>query len=103
MSLTKQFLKSKPVCKVTFSVPAEVVESKSANVALVGDFNNWDATSHLLKKQKDGSFKTTVELEAGREFQFRYLIDNETWVNDWEADSYVPSGISAEENSVVVC
>ena len=38
MSIKKQFVKTKPVCKVTFSVAA-----KEANAAsVVGDFNNWD-------------------------------------------------------------
>ena len=28
MAITKQYLKSKPVCKVTFSVPAEEAKEK---------------------------------------------------------------------------
>ena len=54
-----------------------------------------------MKKQKDGSFKATVELENGKEFQFRYVVNKETWMNDTAADKYVstPFGV---ENSVVV-
>ena len=37
--LKKQFLKTKEVCKVTFSLP-EAVQGET--VFLVGDFNNWD-------------------------------------------------------------
>lgn len=41
MALTKQFVKSKSVYKVTFTVPAEAaVETKK--VALVGEFNGWN-------------------------------------------------------------
>jgi 1,4-alpha-glucan branching enzyme len=101
MSLTKQFLKSKPVAKVTFSVPAEAAEG-AQSVAVVGEFNGWSAEAAPLKKQKDGSFKGIVELEAGKEYQFRYLVDGEKWVNDYEADKYVASPVSVEENSVVV-
>ncbi|MFC0186258.1 Glycogen recognition site of AMP-activated protein kinase [Pseudarcicella hirudinis] len=101
MTLVKQFLKSKPVCKVTFAVPAEAVTG-AKSVSLVGEFNDWNPETLPLKKQKDGSFKTVVELETGKEFQFRYLIDNDVWTNDSSADKYVPSGISVEENSVVV-
>jgi 1,4-alpha-glucan branching enzyme len=101
MAISKQFLKSKPFCKVTFSVPADVV-AEAKQVAVLGEFNNWDAEALPLKKQKDGSFKATVELEAGKEFQFRYLIDNNVWVNDTEADKFVSNGISVEENSVIV-
>jgi 1,4-alpha-glucan branching enzyme len=58
MAIKKQFLKSKPVCKVTFTVPAE----EATSVAVVGSFNEWNATSTTLKKLKNGSFKGTVNL-----------------------------------------
>ncbi len=101
MSLTKQLLKSKPVVKVTFAIPAEAA-AEAKTIAVLGEFNGWDAAAAPLKKGKDGVFKTTVELEAGKEYQFRYLIDGERWENDWEADKYVASPVSLEENSVVV-
>lgn len=100
MALAKQFLKSKPVCKVTFELSGEAVTGKE--VAVVGEFNQWSATETLLKKQKSGGYKTTIELPVGQEIQFRYLIDGTTWINDEAADKYVPSGVSIEQNSVVV-
>ena len=100
MAIAKQFLKSKPLAKVTFELPAEAVNG-AKTVALAGEFNNWDTSSHALKKQKDGSYKATVELPIGNEYQYRYVLDGATWINDWAADKYVP-GDSGEENSVVV-
>ena len=97
--ISKKFLKSKPVCKATFSLPAEAVAA-AKKVELVGDFNNWDAEAGIsMKKQKD-VFKTTLDLETGKEYEFRYLLDGEVWENDWAADKYVatPFGV---ENSVV--
>lgn len=101
MALTKQFVKSKSVYKVTFTVPAEAaVEAKK--ISLVGEFNGWNPEEAIaLKKQKDGSFKTSLELGAG-EYQFRYILDDAKWENDWAADKYVPAGVDATENSVVV-
>lgn len=100
MSLKKQFLKSKSVCKVTFRVPATA--AKDANsITIVGDFNNWDIYATPMKKLKDGSFSAVVELETGRDYQFRYLLDETSWENDWEADRYVPSPYGNAENSVV--
>ena len=101
MAIAKQFSKSKPVCKVTFTLAPETVADVK-EVALLGEFNEWNPSAVLLKKQKDGSYKTTVELEAGREYSFRYLLDGNTWANDEAADKYIPSGVSFEENSVVV-
>ena len=101
MSLKKQFMKSKPVCKVTFHLSKEAV-AKAKKVSLVGDFNAWDIEATPMKKQKDGGFSVTLNLEQGREYQFRYLIDGTTWENDWCADKYVPSILGGADNSVVV-
>ncbi len=101
MAVAKQFLKSKPICKVTFELPAEAVNG-AKTVAVAGEFNSWDANAQVLKKQKDGSYKATVELPVGGEYQYRYILDGTTWLNDSAADKYVPSGVSSEENSVVV-
>lgn len=98
--IKKQFLKSKPVCKATFTLPAEVAP-EAQEVAVLGDFNDWNpAEAITMKKQKNGVFKAVVELETGKEYQFRYLINGEQWENDNEADAYVPSGFGAD-NSVV--
>ena len=98
--IKKQFLKTKPVCKVTFSLPAEAVQS-AEKVELVGEFSNWMNAPITMSKLKDGSFKATVELEVGKDYQFRYVLDGSKWENDWQADAYVPSAASYEDNSVV--
>ena len=54
-----------------------------------------------MKKLKNGDFTQTVNLPAEAEYQFRYLLDDESWENDWEADAYSPSPVSFDDNSVV--
>jgi 1,4-alpha-glucan branching enzyme len=95
--ITKKFFKSKDTCKITFELPKDV-EAKSASV--VGDFNNWDPEASPLKKVK-GTWKTTLDLDNGREYEYRYLIDGSKWVNDPEADKYIPNNIDGN-NCVVV-
>lgn len=101
MSLKKQYLKRKPLCKVTFRLPKQAVESACA-VNLVGDFNNWSTNATPMKKLKSGEFKAIVDLEIEKEYQFRYLIDDNEWENDWHADKYTPNAYGNCENSVVV-
>ncbi len=62
MAISKQYLKTKPACKVTFVVPAEQAAS-AESVVLVGEFNDWR--------------------------------------NDEQADDYVPSPVSYEQNSLL--
>jgi 1,4-alpha-glucan branching enzyme len=101
MSLKKQYLKSRPVSKVTFRLPADAAPN-AREVWLVGDFNEWQPSTTPMRRLKNGDYTVTLDLEPGREYQFRYLIDGERWENDWEADTYRRSGIADAENSVVV-
>jgi len=99
MSLKKQFSKTKPVCKVTFTLPKEAIMTGN-QVLVLGEFNNWDPAKGLAMKATKSGYSAAVELEAGRDYQFRYLIDNQKWENDWAADSYIPSPYGVD-NSVV--
>jgi 1,4-alpha-glucan branching enzyme len=99
--LKKQFLKSKPVCKVTFTLSAEAVATAEI-VKIVGDFNEWNTTEAIeMKSLKKGGFKAVLNLETGKDYQFRYLVDGEKWENDWAADKYIANEYG-EDNSVVV-
>jgi 1,4-alpha-glucan branching enzyme len=101
MSLKKQYHKKDQTCKVTFCLPKEAAHA-AKKVYLVGEFNNWELYETPMKKLKDGSFSATIELASGKEYQFRYFIDDATWENDWAADKYIHSSHGNCENSVVV-
>ena len=101
MSIKKQYLKSKPVCKVTFTLGKHMTGS-AGRVYLVGEFNDWDTQANPMKPLKDGVFNLTVNLEKGHEYQFRYLLDGQTWENDDGADKYVRTPFGDSDNSVVI-
>ena len=96
MAIKKQFLKSKPICKVTFEVAAENAKS----VAVVGDFNHWDKAASPLKKLKSGIFKATLSLAKDKAYEFRYLIDG-TYRNEKMADAFQWNAYANDENSVL--
>jgi 1,4-alpha-glucan branching enzyme len=96
MAITKQYLKSKPVCKVTFTVPAE----EAKDVKLVGTFNGWNGKKSPLKKLKNGTFKGTLDLEKDQSYEFRYVVDG-TYINDEQADAFAWNDYAAAENGVL--
>ena len=55
-----------------------------------------------MKKLKTGDFTITLEVEPGREYQFRYLIDELRWENDWNADKYVKSPYGSDNSVITV-
>ncbi len=101
MSIQKKYLKKKPVCKVTFKLPKEATNA-AETVHVVGDFNDWDTLATPMKRLRNGDFTATVDLELYKEYQFRYLKNENDWENDRDADKQVPSPFAGSENSVVV-
>lgn len=58
----------------------QIVEPDAQEVVLVGDFTDWQENPVLLKRQKDGIWKISIELEPG-EHEYRFVVDGE-WRND---------------------
>lgn len=96
MAISKQYLKSKPICKVTFSVLAK----EAKEVCVVGSFNAWDAEATPLKKLKNGTFKGTLNLEKDSSHEFKYIVDG-VYVNDAAADAYAWNDYASVDNGVI--
>jgi len=99
--IEKRYLKSRPACKVTFVLPGEAAPA-ARTVCLMGEFNDWSPEAHPLRRLKDGSYAVTVELDTGRAYRFRYIIDGERYENHWCADRYEPNLYGGEDSVVDV-
>lgn len=95
--LTKNYSKTGNYCRVTFRLPSEV-DAESA--AVCGEFNDWSPEANPLRALKAGGFSTTISLETGHSYRFRYLLDGERWENDWQADGYVRNHYGSEDSLV---
>lgn len=100
MSIRKQFLKSRPVCKVTFTIP-ESMRNGAEDAFVVGEFNQWSTSATPMRRSKKGSFSATVELDKDRSYQFRYLLGRSRWENEPEADDVQPTPFGDSHNSVI--
>jgi hypothetical protein len=99
MSIIKNYVPAKGICKVTFSYPTtDGVQS----VQVLGDFNNWDSKVAPKMKKSKIEFSTAIELAAGKTYEFKYLLNNEQWENDINADQYLSSPYAGITNSVLV-
>jgi predicted flap endonuclease-1-like 5' DNA nuclease len=86
--ITKQYSKTKPVCKVTFSVPL-VQAGEQADLRVLGDFNQWNWEQALKLAAGKDAYQGALELAAGQSYEFRYLVDGQRWLNEEAADGYV--------------
>jgi len=96
--IKKEASEKKDFVRLTFILPPAIW---AETVHLVGEFNNWNKTSHpLIWDRQEEVWKITLDLPKGCEYQFRYLVNGTEWHNDWHADKYVPNPYGGD-NSVV--
>ena len=81
---------------VTFRLPTEV---RAECVHVVGEFNAWSSLAHPMIRDAEG-LVAEVELEGGRRYRFRYLLDGERWANDWAADDYVTNDFGGDDSVI---
>ena len=101
--LKKRYVKSRQMAKVNFELARNQIpeELPAEKAFLVGEFNDWDSTATpMTYSKKKKAFAVTLDLEPGRQYQFRYLVDGVYWCNDWQADGYATSEYG-HDNSVV--
>lgn len=100
MSVKKRYFKTKPHCTVTFKLERELARS-AEKAAVVGEFNGWEPAATPMSRLKDGSFKVNVDLEPGRAYEFRYLLNDHIWTNDPDAEGSVGTQFHDAENSLI--
>lgn len=69
---------------VDFVVPA-AVGGRFAD--LVAEFVAWVPLS--MDRRDDGSFHIAIRLATGERWRYRFLVDGDRSMNDWDADDYV--------------
>ena len=87
---TEREKKTTPLKKVNFTLAAP----EAQNVFLLGDFNDWQADPHSLKKDKKGNWKISINLTPGR-YEYRFLVDGE-WQNDPNCTALVHNTFGSE-------
>jgi len=82
--------------RIIFELPACIWADR---IFLVGEFNDWDATVTPFTQSRDGIWQAIADLAAGRDYQFRYLVDG-AWQTDFHADGWAINEYGSQ-NSIV--
>jgi 1,4-alpha-glucan branching enzyme len=88
---------TKGKARVTFTIDPGVGAQAAA---VCGEWNGWSADADVMKRDAEGGFSVTVDLDAGRAYRFRYLLDGQRWDNDWAADAYQPNDFGGDDSVV---
>src|SRR5689334_14015173 len=71
----------------------------NTQVYLVGDFNNWNETSHPMQPV-EGKWILALQLSPGK-YEFKYLA-GQSWYTDYHPHQQCTSGWSAENSMIIV-
>lgn len=82
--------------RVTFELPSCVWADR---IYVTGTFNNWNENEYSLQQSRDGIWRVSIELPAGKEYEFRYLVDGR-WQTDYHADGYTDNAYGSQ-NSIL--
>ncbi|MEX1021472.1 MAG: isoamylase early set domain-containing protein [Litorilinea sp.] len=83
--------------RVVFELPSCIWADR---IFLCGDFNNWRDSEIQLQQDRNGVWRTVLDLPLGKRYEFRYVIDGE-WRTDSHADGQTDNSFGTQ-NSVVV-
>ena len=86
---------------VTFSIPVQLVQD-ATSAHVLGEFNNWtpnEAAKMCL--QEDGSLAVTISLEIGKNYQYKFFLNDGRWLNDPAAQGYQEQVNYFTANSIV--
>ncbi len=96
--IKKEPVKKTGLVRVTFELPSTTWAER---INLVGDFNDWDTTSTpMTHSRTDANWRAIMQLEPGRRYRFRYLLDGKEWLNDWHADDHVDNPYGSYDSVV---
>jgi hypothetical protein len=61
---------------ISFEIPGSLWVER---IHVVGDLYDWDRASLPFRLTRQGNWQIEIELDSGREYRFRYLVDGERW------------------------
>ncbi len=101
--IIKKLKKKSERYQVTFQIPCEQLPEDviASQINVVGSFNNWSISKTPMSVAPGIGFEAKVELKPGK-YEFRYLINDHVWYNDWEADGYEPNRLENADNCILL-
>lgn len=89
-----------PAAPVAVASPFTYIDRHAKSVAVVGSFNDWDATKDVLTLTSDSVWTGTVPLMPGR-YEYQLVVDGK-WIADPGAQQTAASEFGAANSVLIV-
>ena len=91
-----------PVAAVptAYAAPFTYIDRGAKSVAVVGSFNDWDATKNVLTRSSDSVWSTNIMLAPGR-YEYQLVVDGK-WIADPSAQRSADSEFGGANSVLLV-
>jgi len=100
-------LSSSPVVRVSdvgapalYAAPFTYIDRSAKSVAVVGSFNDWDATKSVLRQTNDSVWSANIMLAPGR-YEYQLVVDGK-WIADPSSQQSSNSDFGAANSVLIV-
>lgn len=83
------------------TVNFELKAPSAKRVVLTGNFNSWNESDLLMKRDKEGMWKLGLRLNPGR-YEYKYIVDSQWWTDPAGSKTLVNSLGSANSIKEVI-
>lgn len=83
------------------TVSFELKAPSAKRVVLAGNFNSWNESDLLMKRDKEGMWKLGLRLNPGR-YEYKFIVDNQWWTDPASGKTLVNSLGSANSIKEVI-
>lgn len=92
-----------PVASVptAYAAPFTYIDRHAKSVAVVGSFNDWDASANVLTQSSDSVWSTNIMLAPGR-YEYQLVVDGKKWIADPAAQRSADSDFGAANSVMIV-
>jgi len=98
--------KAKAKRKTIQSTEFSLIAPDANEVFVAGDFNNWNASEHAMRKFKNGKYIKKLQLKPGR-YEYQFVVDGQWWTDpanpDRQPNHFGSENSVIEINDNVVC
>lgn len=77
-------------------------DDAAESVAVAGDFNNWNALHHLLRKDDSGLWVTEIPAPAAGKYQYKFIVNGHRWVEDPSNGMKTPDSFGGLNSLIVI-
>lgn len=79
-----------------------VQNDQASHISLAGSFNHWAQDVLLMEPGKDGVWKIEIPMLPCGRYQYKFLVDDRTWMEDYDNPLHEPDGFRGFNSILII-